>query len=211
MIRVGPCLRRTLVVVLVLASAGWGAPEVIHLKDGHQVTGEVIAEKPNAIFVDLGFDVLKIPREFVVSRTQPGVATPAQAVARGEDVDPSGFFESRSLKVAPVKELVQTYGEAVISIETPSAKGSGFIVNADGYAITNAHVIQGESRIAATDVQARHLGRRFHGLDAPARCSGIPKLCSVEAREHHRQHRTRPRSKCRSRARAWAIVDILRC
>ena len=149
MIRVGPYLPRTLVVVLVLTSSGWGGPQVIHLKDGHQVTGEVVAEKPNAIFVDLGFDVLKIPREFIISRTEPGAATPTQAVARGEDVDASGFFDSRSLKLAPVKELVQTYGEAVISIETPSAKGSGFIVNADGYAITNAHVIQGESRIAA--------------------------------------------------------------
>ena len=41
------------------------------------------------------------------------------------------------------------FGEAVISIETPSGKGSGFIVNKDGYAITNAHVIQGETRISA--------------------------------------------------------------
>src|SRR5262249_12391062 len=34
-------------------------------------------------------------------------------------------------------------------IETPSAKGSGFLINGDGYAITNDHVIQGETRIAA--------------------------------------------------------------
>ena len=37
----------------------------------------------------------------------------------------------------------------MISIETPSGKGSGFIINDDGYAITNDHVIQGETRIAA--------------------------------------------------------------
>ena len=37
----------------------------------------------------------------------------------------------------------------MISIETPSGKGSGFIVNKEGYAITNAHVIQGETRISA--------------------------------------------------------------
>ena len=48
-----------------------------------------------------------------------------------------------------MQELVQKYGEAVISIETPSGKGSGFIINDDGYAITNDHVIQGETRIAA--------------------------------------------------------------
>ena len=37
----------------------------------------------------------------------------------------------------------------MISIETPSGKGSGFLINKDGYAITNDHVIQGESRISA--------------------------------------------------------------
>jgi serine protease Do len=143
---------RIIGLALVGSSAGWAGvgPEVISLKDGHQVTGEVIAEKPSALYVDLGFDVLKIPRDQVASRKPPGAATaPTAAAARVEESDPSNFFDSRSLRAAPMKELVHTFGEAVISIETPSAKGSGFIVNPDGYAITNAHVIQGETRIAA--------------------------------------------------------------
>jgi serine protease Do len=146
----GPFRRGAVGALLVAAAAGWSGPEVISLKDGHQVTGEVIAEKPNAIFVDLGFDVLKVPRDQVVGRGRPGSANaPASAPARAEESDPSGFYASAPLKPAPVKELVHTYGEAVISIETPSAKGSGFLINGDGYAITNAHVIQGETRIAA--------------------------------------------------------------
>lgn len=135
-------------VVLVGTAMGSG-PEVIVLKDGHQVTGEVLAEKPNALYVDLGFDVVKVPRDQVASRRPPGAASAPGAAARLEESDPSNFFDSRSLRAASMKDLVHTFGEAVISIETPSAKGSGFIVNADGYAITNAHVIQGETRIAA--------------------------------------------------------------
>ena len=72
-----------------------------------------------------------------------------RACPRGIEADPSGFFSSGVLKPSPVKELVSKFGEAVISIETPSGKGSGFLINKDGYAITNAHVIQGETRISA--------------------------------------------------------------
>ena len=65
------------------------------------------------------------------------------------ELDASGFYTTGVLKPSPVKELVSKFGEAVISIETPSGKGSGFIINKDGYAITNAHVIQGETRVSA--------------------------------------------------------------
>jgi serine protease Do len=110
----------------------------------------VVAEKANALYVDLGFDILRIPRDQVVHRGKPGEGgAPAMAAARGGDADPTGFWSSGPLKAAPVKELVHQYGEAVISIETPSGKGSGFILNDDGYAVTNNHVIEGETRISA--------------------------------------------------------------
>src|SRR5437588_839135 len=70
-----------------------GAPEVIGLKEGHQVVGDVIAERPNVLYVDLGFDVVRIPRAQVISRGKPGaegarVAAPERAI----DADPSGFY-----------------------------------------------------------------------------------------------------------------------
>ena len=138
----------TLTLILT-SNLALGDTEVIGLKDGHQVTGEVIAEKSQAIYVDLGFDILKIPRDQVVHRGKPGAErTVASSSTKPVEIDPTGLYSSGSLRPAPVKELVSKYGEAVISIETPSGKGSGFLLNDQGYAVTNNHVIQGETRIA---------------------------------------------------------------
>ncbi|WP_435015821.1 S1C family serine protease [Tundrisphaera sp. TA3] len=146
-----------LVVAATLGNLALGASpiradsEVIDLKDGHQVVGSIVAEKPSALYVDLGFDVLRIPRDQVVSRRKGD----ASAVALGAggatvaDVDPTGFYKVADLKASPVKDLVKRFGEAVISIETPSGLGSGFILNDEGYAVTNHHVIDGETRISA--------------------------------------------------------------
>ncbi|MFO0954269.1 MAG: trypsin-like peptidase domain-containing protein [Isosphaeraceae bacterium] len=151
--RFGPACRALLGAVALASFPGAvsavAVDEVITLKDGHQVKGDVIAEKPAALYVDLGFDVIRVPRDQIQSRGKPGEPGTTAAPGRASDTDPTGFFETRSLRPAPVKELVHSFGEAVISIETPSARGSGFLINAEGYAITNAHVIQGETRIAA--------------------------------------------------------------
>jgi serine protease Do len=145
------------VIVLSWARAEAAADlEVIVLKDGHQVVGEVVSEKTAAVYVDLGFDLLRIPRDQIADRHKPGAKvaaiTSAEAVP-ASDEGGKGFFKTRHLKTKPVKELVSEFGEGVISIETPSGLGSGFIINDDGYAVTNNHVIEGETRISAVFYQ----------------------------------------------------------
>ncbi|MDX2036071.1 MAG: trypsin-like peptidase domain-containing protein [Isosphaeraceae bacterium] len=141
------------VALTLCASVGLvhaGDLEVVELKDGKRLVGEVLSEKPGAYYIDLGFDVIRVPRDQVSSRSKVGdPAKPAAPAAAAVDLDPTGFFQTRTLKALPVKDLVRTFGEAVISIETPSGKGSGFIINDEGYAVTNQHVIEGETRISA--------------------------------------------------------------
>ena len=143
------------------------ASDIIDLKDGHQVVGEVVAEKPNALFVDLGFDIVKVPRDQIVARRKSDeVAKVASGpVASSPDVDPTGFFKSADLKPTPVKDLVRRFGEAVISIETPSGKGSGFILNDEGFAVTNHHVIDGETRISVILYENTAAGLKRRRID----------------------------------------------
>lgn len=147
----------------VAALAGEG-PEVVELRGGARVVGEVIAEKPNALYLDLGYEVLRIPRDQVADRRAPNAEAPRAAASErtGDAPEGDGFFTSTRLKTRPVQELVHDFGEAVISVETPSGQGSGFIVNNDGYAVTNNHVIEGETQIAAVLYQntASGLARR---------------------------------------------------
>lgn len=131
-----------------LDSAKAGDFETLTLKDGQRITGEVVAEKADSLFVDLGHDLVRIPRE-QISRRAKGDEAEARSSAGADPAETSGFFSTAVLKPLPVKELVAKFGEAVVSIETPSGKGSGFIINDEGYAITNAHVIEGETRISA--------------------------------------------------------------
>jgi serine protease Do len=133
---------------LAAALAAFGADkgmEVIQLRSGNTVQGEVLKEREGVLWVDVGVEVLKIPLRDIRSRGVPGKDAPAGG---GPIYGESGsYYATKDLASKQVKELVDEFGEAVVLVKTPSGLGSGFIIDEDGHCITNCHVVEGETRI----------------------------------------------------------------
>ncbi|MDZ4688023.1 MAG: trypsin-like peptidase domain-containing protein [Planctomycetaceae bacterium] len=121
--------------------------EVIRLKTGHSLEGDVLKEQPDAIYVDIGIDVIRVPVAQIASRVAEvtaAVATPNSPVREHQ------LYREAELPRKSIRELSEQFGEGVVLIQTPSGLGSGFLVHESGFCVTNYHVVEKETRIAAT-------------------------------------------------------------
>lgn len=136
-----------LALAAVVSLPAW-AGEIIELKSGHTIEGEVIRERPEELIVDIGVDIVRIPVDRIRARRSAD-----QATAKVEKGTADGFYLTADLPKGTVRDLSAKFGEGVVLVSTPSGLGSGFIINARGYCVTNFHVIEGETRIAVTIYQ----------------------------------------------------------
>jgi serine protease Do len=141
-------MHRAAMLGLVAASLATAPADTLELKDDASLTGRILAEKEDKVFVDLGFTVLAVPRS-AIERVSRGTA-PAVAVAPEGSSIPDSLYRSgaRAAGDRTVREWVSALGEAVVQIRTPSGLGSGFILNPDGHLVTNFHVIENETQLS---------------------------------------------------------------
>jgi serine protease Do len=138
-------------LAMVSCAANFVFADTIQLKDKAAVTGKILAEKPDSIVVDVGYTVLVVPRN-AISAIAKANETPSKTdsfVSPLLNITPQFYyFDSRAVADRDVSSLVKQIGEAVVQVRTPEGLGSGFFINADGYLITNFHVIEGETEIS---------------------------------------------------------------
>ena len=118
----------------------------IQLQNGGSVSGELLKKNAEYFFVDLGFEILKVPQRncLQVTKVTKGASDPE--ITQEKNL----YRQNPNSSLQPLGSLVDRLGEAVVMIRTPIGLGSGFIIHPDGYIVTNDHVVAGERIISIT-------------------------------------------------------------
>lgn len=123
----------------------------LELKNGATVQGQVVLERADSVYVDLGFDLLAVPKAAIAQIQVNDAATGVLPELSGSSDTSNTLYQVADDRGdQTIRDWVDELGEAVALVQTPTGLGSGFVIHQDGYIVTNDHVIAGEHRISIT-------------------------------------------------------------
>ncbi len=114
--------------------------ESLDLGNGCRVLGRVLRATEQVLFVDVGYDVLKVPVAAVLRRE-------AADGSRVGGVVHEQLWSRAELPERSVAEGARAMGEAVVKVEAAGGQGSGFVTHAAGWVVTNFHVVEREVEV----------------------------------------------------------------
>lgn len=129
--------------------------ENLILKGGAKIQAPILKQTDDATVVDLGFMVLRIPQnEILSSYLDSAVGDNPKSVSHP-------LYTVQTPERITTADASKLYAPAVVVVKTAAGLGSGFFINKQGYLITNFHVIAGEKKISVTQfLQEEHVLRR---------------------------------------------------
>ena len=144
----------TLVLSVAPAPAASGR-RIVRLKNGTVLEGLILKESPEAIFFDLGYDVLVAPWAMIESLEDPA----SEVVAEGTSSADAGEGD-RALPATVARPTFRSHTEmlehskrGVVIVSNPGGLGAGFLIDSRGRVLTNHHVVNNQQYHAVTLVQ----------------------------------------------------------
>ncbi len=141
------------ILLLVLLACSPCFADLIVLKGGQSLTGDILVEKKTQLVIDVGVTVLTIPRNKILKYEYSKTVKSELTDVIVSEQPTNQLYHTANLKKTTIEKCVEAFSEAVVKVSSPSGIGAGFFLNEDGYMITNYHVIEKETKIEVTVFQ----------------------------------------------------------
>ncbi|WP_372796061.1 S1C family serine protease [Pontiella sp.] len=135
---------KTVYPLLLSALLSTAFADDVILKGGARIQAPVLKQADDATVVDLGFDVLRIPKNEILASYED------TAVEGTVPTNTNSLYAVQMPGRITTAEAAKLYAPSVVLVKTAAGLGSGFFINKEGYLITNFHVIAGEKKISVT-------------------------------------------------------------
>ncbi len=117
------------------------SPRHFQLEGGAGIIGPVLKHSPDSYWIDLGFDVLRVPASRILDTRDPLPHRVNPPPLSQETPPPPSL---------PVETWVPRLGGGVVEIRSRGGQGSGFLLDAEGTILTNFHVIAQDRELTVT-------------------------------------------------------------